>query len=84
MPVVYKKDWLPLVGYIVKWVHSQVTKGFGSYVQGVFGGWVVRVFLERFAGFLFSFTLLNVGKIRVFDMILIFLWFCVRFGGNLY
>ena len=41
LPVVYKKDRLPPVGYIVKWVHSQVTKGFRVLYSYAFFGWLV-------------------------------------------
>ena len=77
LPVVYKKDRLPRVGYIVKWVHTQVTKGF----------WV---FLVGFVGFCFFLGLLNVNQIKLIGMILVFLWgvyvwgvrFVLKYGLN--
>ena len=53
----------------MRWIHGQVIK-FRSYIQRVFGGWVFKVFIQRFLGFFIFLALLNVGKIKLFELVL--------------
>ena len=39
------------------------------------GSYFFKVFIKRFAGFLFFFALLNIGKIRILELNLLFLWY---------
>ena len=53
----------------------------GLMFRGVWFGWLFLSFLQRFLGFLFPLFLLNAYKIRLREMILVFLWCLYVFVG---
>ena len=53
------------------------------YSEWVFGG-VFKIFIRRFVGFLFYFSLLNVCKIKLLELVFGFCGGCVRLGVQIY
>ena len=68
------------IGYTERWFSSKVTKVMVLYSEWVFGG-VFKIFIRRFVGFLFYFSLLNVCKIKLLELVLWFLWWVCTFGS---